>query len=167
MRKIEEMLTEIEANWAIPRYSSGEGEEGSFKLVCEVAKQSSPFTNPFSFALPPDLIQFWNSASRVDLFKDVEYGQWGLCLFPPNEALDRTIREKVSRPKDFLENDIVIGSFYGDSDLLIIRCDQGPAFGNVEVALPIDPRKDWYAVAPSLGVFLESYIHAEGDKFWE
>jgi hypothetical protein len=61
----------------------------------------------------------------------------------------------------------VIGKFLGDSDLLVIRADETQSdFGSVIVALPIDPRPDWYHVAKSLADFLEEFAQSGGQKFW-
>ena len=35
------------------------------------------------------------------------------------------------------------------------------------VALPMDPRADWYAVGSSAAEFLERYLASDGEKFWE
>jgi hypothetical protein len=61
----------------------------------------------------------------------------------------------------------VIGKFLGDSDLLVIRCSQSEEdFGNVLVALPLDPRPDWDHVAESLADFLDEYAKTGGEKYW-
>jgi hypothetical protein len=51
--------------------------------------------------------------------------------------------------------------------LLVIRNDaKAIDFGNVLVALPIDPRSEWHRVADSFGSFLEFYIKSGGNKYW-
>jgi hypothetical protein len=102
------------------------------------------------------------------LFEDRNYGQWGLILYEPQEAETVTAKFRIQRARDFAEGDLVIGEFLGDSDLLVIRCDpQERDYGRVMVALPLDPRSDWYSVAGNLEAFLEEYERAEGAKFWE
>jgi len=39
--------------------------------------------------------------------------------------------------------------------------------GSVRVALPLDPRPNWFAVAEDLGEFLCRYREARGAKYWE
>jgi hypothetical protein len=61
----------------------------------------------------------------------------------------------------------VIGKFLGDSDLLIVRCDAAAKdFEAVLIALPLDPRCDWYAVGTSFAAFLDEYVEKGGQKFW-
>jgi hypothetical protein len=63
---------------------------------------------------------------------------------------------------------LVVGRFLGDSDLLVLRCDEtAPDVGSTLIALPIDPRGDWPTVARSFREYLERLIAAEGDKYWE
>jgi hypothetical protein len=60
----------------------------------------------------------------------------------------------------------VIGEFLGDLDLLVLAPgERGDR--RVLVALPLDPRADWYGVGASLGDFLVAYADADGDKWWE
>jgi hypothetical protein len=35
------------------------------------------------------------------------------------------------------------------------------------IALPIDPRAEWETVGSSVANFLDQYLRASGDKFWE
>lgn len=117
---------------------------------------------------PNDLREFWDIAQSAVLFEDQEYGQWGLKLLDPQMALDVTVRCRSQRQRDFIEGDLIIGEFLGDSDVLVIRCDPTASdFGTVLVALPLDPRSDWDRVAESFGEFLECYTKAGGRKFWE
>ena len=117
---------------------------------------------------PPDLLTFWTVTESATLFLDSTYGQWGLHIFEPNEAVERTTVFAEERRRDFWKGDLVLGRFLGDSDLLVVRCSDDEAdSGKVLVALPLDPRNDWYNVANSFAEFLEKYIAAKGDKFWE
>lgn len=117
---------------------------------------------------PPDLLTFWTVAESARLFLDSTYGQWGLHLLEPSEAVEMTRIFAEERRREFCKGDLVVGRFLGDSDLLIVRCSEDEAdFGKVLVAVPLDPRNDWYNVANSFAEFLENYIAAKGDKFWE
>ena len=117
---------------------------------------------------PQDLHRFWSRVAWVRLFEDRVYGQWGLHLLSPEEARNETEKQKRLRPNEYLARDLVIGCFLGDSDLLICQCDQSrPDYGQIVLALPIDPRGDWPTVGRSLVDFLDAYIRARGAKFWE
>lgn len=116
---------------------------------------------------PHALAEFWVKTRTAKLFEDQVYGQWGVVILDPTEATATTQKCQEQRRRDFIVGDLVIGKFLGDSDLLVIRNDPTASdFGNVLVALPIDPRSEWYRVADSFGMFLESYITAAGDKYW-
>lgn len=117
---------------------------------------------------PEHLRRFWRVAAWCSLFEDRSYGQWGLRILTPAEAGEETREHAQRRPKVFLPGDLVAGRFLGDSDLLLVRCDESAAdFGGVLIALPLDPRQDWYRVAHSFDEFLDNYINARGDKYWE
>ncbi len=100
------------------------------------------------------------------LFQDVDYGQWGLVILSPDQAAERTAWERSQRPEDFPFGDIVAGEFLGDLELLIATPrDDGSC--QIRIALPLDPRGDWYVAAESLAEFLQRYLVARGDKYWE
>ena len=89
-------------------------------------------------------------------------------MVSPEDAKEMTADFKLRRSGDYVPGDLVIGTFLGDSDLLVVRCDpDSPDFGHVMVALPLDPRRDWYRVAGNLETFLQEYERSEGAKFWE
>ena len=116
---------------------------------------------------PTDLAEFWSIARTARLFEDQSYGQWGLEVLDPQTAVSTTRQFRERRIRDYVDGDLVIGKFLGDSDLLVIRCDPAADdFGNVLVALPIDPRSEWYCVANSLSSFLTSFIKTGGEKAW-
>lgn len=115
--------------------------------------------------LPEQLTQVWAAARGARLFVDVEYGQWGLVLLSPAGSAERTAVELQARPGDFHPDDIVVGEFLGDQELLVLaRTGEGH---RVLVALPLDERADWDVAADDLGQFLASYLERGGDKYWE
>lgn len=116
--------------------------------------------------LPADLLRLWEHTRSARLFEDVDYGQWGLILLSPADSAARTKRENVSRPADFRPDDLVIGEFLGDQDLLVLAPSEA-GDRRVLVALPLDEREDWFGVADSLDQFLERYSASSGDKYWE
>lgn len=89
-------------------------------------------------------------------------------MHSPDKARLLTDKFREQRTRAYAAGDLVVGEFLGDSDLLIVRCDTTAAdYGKVVVALPLDPRGEWYEVAESLGKFFEKYERAHGAKFWE
>ncbi|MCY7334181.1 MAG: SMI1/KNR4 family protein, partial [Pseudanabaena sp. CAN_BIN31] len=90
-----------------------------------------------------------------------------LIIWSPQEVLEKqqTLRRNSN---EFESEDLIIGEFLGDSDLLIVRCNPNTTdFGQIIIALPIDHRADWYYLAYSLPEFLQRFITSQGEKFWE
>ncbi|MGC4002694.1 MAG: hypothetical protein QM811_05970 [Pirellulales bacterium] len=72
---------------------------------------------------PPDLLEFWKTSSRAQIFADKTYGQWGLEILDPNSMATLTKQFQNRRKADYMSGDIVVGKFLGDSDLLLIRTE--------------------------------------------
>ncbi len=117
-------------------------------------------------ALPADASQLWLAARSSRLFEDIDYGQWGLVLLDPQASRERTDTELSARPADFRRDDVVVGEFLGDQELLVLAPSEN-ATRRVLIALPLDPRDDWYGAAKELSEFLGRYFDASGSKFWE
>jgi len=121
-----------------------------------------------SITLPVTIINLWNQSSGLRLFEDINYGQWGLILWSPNQIIIEQEKRIDQRKSDFRYGDLIIGEFLGDADLLILRCDAtSPDFGNVMIALSLDSREEWDLAGLTLESFLNQLIAANGDKFWE
>lgn len=112
--------------------------------------------------IPVDVVEAWPVSAESRLCVDQEYGQWGLVLLAPQASAGRTIEERKQRPSEWLDGDVVFGEFLGDQELLVVT-----ATGGVLIALPLDGRSEWYRAANSLAAFLDHYLIAAGDKFWE
>ncbi|MBM3273453.1 SMI1/KNR4 family protein [Candidatus Kaiserbacteria bacterium] len=116
---------------------------------------------------PRDLAEFWALARTAKLFEDQQYGQWGVEILDPEQAAAMTNRCRLKRGRDFVEGDLVVGKFLGDSDLLVIRCDSSITdYGSVLVALPLDARGEWYNLGGTFASFLDTYVKSGGEKFW-
>jgi hypothetical protein len=168
---ISDLLKELKLEWVEPREVEYRGEKIPFRLVCKI-RAACPLDTinlvKSGTDLPPELIEFWSAADGGEFFADMEYGQWGLRIWDVESAVENTSRIKSERPESFIEGDLIVGEFLGDSDLLFVRCDRSAKdYGGVTVALPIDPRREWTKVGADFGDFLRAYIKAKGDKFWE
>ncbi len=97
--------------------------------------------------------------------RNTDSGDWPSG--PPRTSKPTVPQTCPNAPNDCISGDVFVGKFIGDQDRLLVRCksDQ-PDFGQVLVALPIDPRPLWPVVAESLGEFLMKYVEASGDKYW-
>lgn len=158
--------------WSIPRPPlSGPTVLPDFLLSCSFADRGGVTAGELDRLpkkIPDSLRDFWQIAASARLFEDRTYGQWGLVILSRSEALARTRQARRDRPRQYWRGDLVVGEFRGDSDLLVVRCGPGkPDFGRVLVALPIDPRWDWYEAAHDFEAFLERYAAEGGEKFWE
>lgn len=159
----------LKREWASPREASHGDAPCPFPLHCQFGPgATSEEIAALDVAVPPELQDFWRESESAELFKDGQYGQWGLQIFSPNQASEATRQYQQERQRDAVEGDLVVGTFFGDSDLLIIRCDKTSGdFGNVLIALPLDPRSDWDFVGNDFKQFLDAYVAAQGGKFWE
>ena len=169
MVKIEKVLKYIQNEW--PGLAKPVPVEGlpPMVFVCSFSSEAATEDELSSLGMgcPPDLAEFWSRFRTVNLFEDQEYGQWGLVIFSPEQAVESTGRFRDMRARDFVEGDLVIGEFLGDQDLLVIRCDQeSEDYGRVLVALPIDPRVDWYEAADTFAELLDQFARSGGEKYW-
>jgi hypothetical protein len=70
------------------------------------------------------------------------------------------------RPLDFRSDDVVVGEFLGDQELLVLSPSEA-GLRRVLIALPLDARSEWFGAATSLVDFLDKYFGAGGSKYWE
>lgn len=143
------------------------GGDNPFALSCrfEEGAQEDEIAQAAAQA-PEEVIQLWRASREMWLFEDAEYGQWGLHLMAPQACLDRTSRERADRPAEFDNGDLVVGEFLGDSEVLVCAAAES-SDRRWLVALPMDPRSDWYPAGDSLAAVLEQLVRSDGDKYWE
>lgn len=116
--------------------------------------------------LPSDAFNLWMACREARLYEDIDYGQWGLALLSPSASASRTAREHEDRPFELKPDDIVLGEFLGDQELLVLAPSEADR-RRILVALPLDSRTEWFGVASDLGSFLMQYFDASGNKYWE
>lgn len=163
---MEKIINQLKAEWSKPRKANHNNEETIQEFACDFSDEVADFSAGYPLKIPNDLKEFWLNAKEANLFFDVNYGQWGLYIMSPEEALLTTEREKADRPNDNENEELVIGNFLGDSDKLLIDCSLESA-GRITISRPIDERKDWPIAANSFTEFLTCYMEKEGEKFWE
>ena len=165
---ISELMHVMRKDWAKPREAIHGGQACPFALQCEFAPPAPLAEIASLTAVPQELSEFWTHTRQAALFKDNQYGQWGLEIFSPLECLNQSQQFQTERSRDVLSGDLIIGAFLGDSDLLLTRTDQDKEdYGRILVATPIDERRQWDVVGTSFNEFLQRYIEEEGSKFWE
>ena len=143
--------------------------DSPFKLGCSLSAPATDeeIESAWPESPPPaELVEAWSVSRESRLFEDLDYGQWGLALLSPTASAERTTQLRVQRPGDYRPDDVVIGAFIGDLELLVMAPSEA-GDRRVLVALPLDDRCDWYPVASSLAQFLEKYLYSSGAKYWE
>src|SRR5260370_678512 len=146
MSKINEIIGSLKDQWATPREVIHRGQKCPFLLACSFALQpaEAAVLERLPVRVPDDVREFWLVSRSASLFKDEKYGQWGVEVLDPMQALAETKRQATSRPHDFQATDLVLARFFGDLDLVVLACDsQHKDYGSVKIALPIDKRPDW------------------------
>jgi hypothetical protein len=169
MDSLNELLAQMKSHWCNPRSAIHRGAEIPFKLRCSLnAGAEEHQLSSIKENLPQEVKDFYVMADGAILFKDDEYGQWGLKLYSLDEITGATNLYLDERSRDSLEGDLIIGEFVGDSDLLLLRCDHNTNdFGSVVVVSAIDPRADWEVASTDFVSFLQELYSHQGDKYWE
>ncbi len=153
-------------DWLEPRDGIG---DNPFRLACRLDPPASAEEVQTAWQdreVPIELSELWLTCRQARLFEDVDYGQWGLSLLPPATSAERTAFERQQRPDDVRPDDIVVGEFLGDQELLLLSPSEEDS-RRVLVALPLDGRDDWYPAAGGLAEFLQQYLAHVGAKYWE
>lgn len=169
MVMVNKTLAQMKSHWCDPKVAIHRGSEIPFKLSCSFndGVEDKELT-AIEANLPLEAKELYLSANGAVLFKDDDYGQWGLKIYSLNEITNATRQYFDERSRDSFEGDLIIGEFLGDSDLLLLRCDpKKNDFGSVVVVSAIDPREDWDVAARDLGSFLQDLYSFQGDKYWE
>ena len=136
-------------------------------IVSAIARSTKDLATLLNISLPEDLQELWQKSNGLRIFEDKTYGQSGLIIWSPQKVLEQ---QQILRQgsDEFQSGDLIIGEFLGDSDLLVVRCDQNSDdFGQLVISLPIDHRSDWYYLPYLLPEFLQKFINSQGEKFWE
>lgn len=158
---MKDLIQRLKEEWAIPKHGIHEGEQTMFKFKC----QFNGAGVVSGMHLPHDVSEFLTIANGAELFKDSEYGQWGLRIFSIEEIEQENLDAREWQSY-LIGTDLVIGNFLGDLDLLVVSTDD-KSFGEIIIATPIDYRIDWYFLKMNFAEFIEKYADADGDKFWE
>ncbi|WP_236644012.1 hypothetical protein [Sorangium cellulosum] len=143
--------------------------DNPFRLVSSVSSAAGPGEIDAAWhprEIPDEVTSMWCAARSARLFEDADYGQWGLVILDPQASRLRTDAERLARPRDFRDDDIILGEFLGDQELLVVAPSES-GIRRVLVALPLDPRSDWPGAAKDLAAFLDDYFDAGGNKYWE
>lgn len=159
---MEKLIDNLKIDWTIPKTTVDNGEESFFKFACEFNLGIEINDNK----IPLELLEFYKISNGAILFKDVDYGQWGLKISPYDELNRFNDYTRSWRGEDIEVEDLVIGEFLGDLDLVLISLAEYN-YGQIIICPEIDKRKDWYFLKMNFKKFLKKYVESEGNKFWE
>ncbi|MCU0405099.1 MAG: hypothetical protein MUE99_11185 [Chitinophagaceae bacterium] len=115
----------------------------------------------FPFLLPNDLKVFYQNLGYAELFVDGMYGQSGIRLYNPYQALQATQMIELEEGIELLNNELIIGDFIGDSDRILLSENK------VSIILPMYNREDWLHTGYSFEEFLAKILDCNGEKYWE
>lgn len=133
-----------------------------FKVVAPVPWDASAMESRLDVRVPTELSELWGVASSMRLFETAERG---LMIASPDEALVRTQAERWMSPDDIQQGDLLVGEFQGEAQKVIVRCDPSQEdYGHV---LIVETPSSRMRAAPDLHSFLERYVEAQGDKYWQ
>lgn len=163
------MPTLVDLFAALAAWKQPPNSDNPFKLGCRIepgATHAEIETVGSGKMGSDELTDLWSASRESWLFEDTEYGQWGLHLLSPEDSAARTAAERADRPDDVRSNDVVLGEFLGDSDLLVYAPSE-EANRRYLIALPLDPRDDWYPAGSTAAEVLGRLLDAGGEKYWE
>jgi len=117
---INEAIRKMKEDWSEPRDQVAVGEMAPMAFACLFSEEAANENNfaVLKLVLPPALLQFWKITRWARLFQDCTYGQWGLEILSPTESIEETRKQRELRQDAYEINDLVVGRFIGDSDLL-------------------------------------------------
>ena len=112
-------------------------------------------------------VELWLATREAELFKDVQHGQWGMRLLNPQASVERTRQWRVNTPEDYYDGDLVIATFIGDQDFMVISPGEENSDYQILLVPEMYKRDDWYPIGRSLADVLDRYFDAAGEKYWE
>jgi hypothetical protein len=169
MTSIDTTLRQLESTWTNNRVEVQSGLEISIACTLRTPAKEQDFDLLRSVVekVPSSLLEFWSISNGARLFEDVTFGQWGLELLSIQDSVAASTEFERERTTEARPGDLVVGKFFGDSDVLLARCaPEVEDYGMILIALPMDSRRDWYVAAAGFEEFLKHYIQVEGSKFW-
>lgn len=137
----------------------------TYRTVLAPPSPHEPPTEILGIPVPESMRELWRHTSELRIADEPVYGQWGLAIVGPQECESQTLDYRKYREEDAHPDDLIVGYFRGDSELILLPGGQTSPPDQVLIALPIDRRADWPVAAPSLAEFLSRFA-ATGEKWW-
>ncbi|WP_435931511.1 SMI1/KNR4 family protein [Moraxella bovoculi] len=173
MSQIRELISALKQDWSFARKSKYCND--SFELLCLFNNKGLEFDLKESASklgiknIPIKHLNFIKETNGAKLFYDKTYGQAGMYLYGTDVIYEKNLEWRNGYlSQDLLSKDLIIGEFFGDNDLIILRCDKNSSdYGNIIILLPLDEREDWYFLDEDFESFLVNFCNKEGIKYWE
>ena len=173
MNEIRDLILALKKDWSVPKKTNYCN--NSFELLCVFNNKGlKDYLRKSAFGLgiiniPSQYLNFIKETDGAKLFYDKIYGQAGMYLYETDILYKKNVEWHNSYMKqDLLQTDLIIGEFFGDNDLVILRCDnRSDDYGHIIISLPLDERKDWYFTNDNFEPFLIKFCNNEGVKYWE
>lgn len=175
MTSTEENIQFLKEIWDQPKKASYDNESYSFELTCMLNEGSSESKVISTFnlmgikELPLGYKEFLLISNGAFLFLDEKYGQAGLNLYSLEELPNKISFWLSSyRADNLIKGDLIIGEFFGDSDFVVLRCNEEAGdYGTIIISHPYDERKNWFYEKDGFAKFFSDFVRAEGCKYWE
>lgn len=130
MKSTKENIQFLKEEWSQPKKASYDNESFSFELTCMFNECSpeSEVIDTFNLMgikkLPLEYKSFLLVSNGAFLFWDEKYGQGGLNFYSLEEFENKVNFWLSSyRADSLIKGDLIIGEFLGDSDFVVLRCD--------------------------------------------
>lgn len=166
--KINRIIDGVISEWRVPKtpariLAAGPTLTGLTQCTAELAEK--PVVDA---TLPPDVVSFWSLYKKADLFIEIRSQLWGLRLLSYVESKDETELFRTEDYSQYKKSDLVLGTFFGLPDRLIVRCDaEAVDFGHIDIVIFDGKRDEGYSsVEKNFADFLERYAQAEGEMYW-
>ena len=137
----------------------------AYRTVLAPPSPHAPPTKILGIPVPEPMRELWRHTSELRIADEPVYGQWGLVMVSPEECESQTLDYRKYRDRDAKPDDLIVGYFRGDSELVLLPRGTANRPDEVHIALPIDRRADWPVAAPSLAEFLSRFAES-GEKWW-
>src|SRR5215472_17304352 len=93
MSRITEIIGSLKEQWGTPRQAVHRGRRCAFLLACSFDSEAADTLEQVPLNLPGDIREFWLTTRSATLFKDRQFGQWGIEVLDPEQAIRQTSRE--------------------------------------------------------------------------
>lgn len=121
------------------------------------------------FSLPESYKRFLYQYNGCVLYKDEEYGQWGVQVYGTRDLASENVRLRDENGEYWIANYLVFARMLGESDVLVMEMGKPARDGEDNVVLDGDAElvpKHWPVAAQDFGIFIDHLVCAQGARYW-